>query len=361
MKNIFKTIIITAACGAAAISLTANAAAPAMPPTIVSVATATSQLWKPTVNAIGTLYADEGTTISAEADGRVTKIYAESGQIIKKGDPIIQIFPDVLEATLAQQQAQLQSDSQSLSRAKRLIKIGAVSQETYDTDLSKVKQDRANIKSTNAQLTQHFIRAPFTGKVGLIDINLGEYLRAGDQLIDLQQISPLYVDFSVSGAELANTQVNRDVKITTSAYPGVTFAGKVYATAAQIDNGTRMLKIRASMTNNKHVLMPGGLVNVTMSLGKPRNVVVIPQTSLAYSAAGPYVYTLSPKGTAVKTNVVLGQRLLANQVIVTKGVKAGTQLVNGGQMKLTNGAPAMTVEQAREFFIKKMQAGKEKK
>ncbi|MAZ78129.1 MAG: hypothetical protein CMF39_05570, partial [Legionellaceae bacterium] len=293
-----------------------------------------------------------------EAAGRITKIFVHSGQMVKKGKPIVEIFPDVLVATLAQQEALLNADAKTLARDKRLIGIGAVSRASYDDNLSKVQQDLANIASTKAQLTQHFVRAPFTGKIGLINLSLGQYLQVGDTIADLEQVNPLYVDFGVPGSYLADIKTGRLVMIHSRAYPGRTFTGQVYAIDSAIDPDTRMLSLRASINNPNNELVPGAFVTVTMPLGQKTTVVVIPQTAIVYSAQGPYVYVQSPQNTAIKTPIVLGQRLLDNEIIALKGVKPGDKIINGGQLKLSNGAPALTQAQAAAFFS---HAGNEKK
>jgi membrane fusion protein, multidrug efflux system len=356
MKKLLTLSLLAASCGLAATSFAAGK--PQLPPTIVNITPATTQMWSPSVRAIGQLQAHNGTNISAEAAGRITAIHVKSGQMIQQGQPILEIFPGVLNATLKQQQAQLIADSHALARDKRLIKIGAVSQATYDDNLSKVQQGLANIESTKAQLSQHVITAPFTGKVGLVNIHLGQYLSPGDAIIDLQQLNPLYIDFSVPGSDIAHIKLGTQVTVHSRAYPAQTYTGKVYAANSSIDSDTRMLNLQASVDNPHHELLPGGFVMVSMPLSQPSKVVIIPQTAIVYSEQGPYVYLQSPQHIAIKTPIVLGTRLLDNNIIVLKGIKPGDNVINGGQLKLTNGAPALTQAEAAAAFG---MAAKEKK
>lgn len=336
----------------------AKPAGPASMPTIVSLAPAESMQWQPIANSVGTLSAYSGAMISAEAPGRVTKIYAHSGDSVKKGTPLIQIFPNVLQAQLKQSEASLKLTKLTYQRNVILAKKGFVSKQALDISHTNLLTAEATLNQVKAQLKQHILKAPFAGKLGIINANVGQYLNIGAPITTIEQYNPLRIDFAIPSRYQRNVSVGTSVTLTSPYFSGDNFNGTITALSSAIDPQTRMLGIRAKVPNNNHLLMPGDFLEVTAVLGKLRSVTVVPQTAIVYSAEHPYVYTVTQMK-AQKIVVGLGERLDNNLIIITAGLKPGDTVVTGGQMKLHEGSFAVTREQAQAYF--RQQAASHKK
>lgn len=322
-----------------------------MPPIIIDAEPAQQTQWQSVVRSIGTVSAFEGTAITAEIAGRITKLYTQSEHTVKKGDLIVEIFPDVLKAQLKQEQAQLLLDTKTYQREAKLAKKGFITQQMFDQAKSTVTQDQAKIEQTQAQLTQTIIVAPFDGRLGSSQVSLGQYVTPGTVIGELQQLDKLYVDFALPSQYVPMIHLGDAVQFTNRAYPKTIFTGTIISTGSTIDPETRMITIRSSIDNSKALLLPGAFMETKLYICKKHAVITIPETALVYSEEGPFVYLLSPKNTAVKTKVTLGDRLSDNRVIITSGIKVGDQVITAGQMKIDqDNAPVMTEAAANAYF-----------
>ena len=316
-------------------------------PTKVQVVKAENSVWQDSIKLTGTLADIKGFTISPEISGRITKIFFKSGQYIKQGAPIIQIFPDIIKADLAKTQAQLRLSEVNYERYLQLYKKRFYDKAELDKAKAILEGDKADVAKLKAQLGQTLIRAPFDGKLGLRQISVGEYVTAGQGIVNLEAIDPIRVDFSVPEVYLDKLHIGDKVKVFSYAYPNDNYEGKVYAFNSVIDAKTRSLDMRASLPNLEHKLIPGSFVEITLFVGEPQQVIIIPQTAIVYSPSGNYVYrTLN--GKAVKTKVVLGRKLTDNKNIVIKGLKSGESIIDGGQLKIHDGSD-ITVEQGNNI------------
>lgn len=314
-------------------SFAAKQVAPSFP---VNVMTAAYKTWQPSIISTGTLVADQGVTIKSDVAGRVTKIYFKSGTHVKAGDPLVQIFPDILQAQLKQDQAAVVLTKQNFERMTILNKKEVASRVDYDQARANYQVAVSNLQKTQAQLEQTLITAPFSGYLGIRKINLGDYLSAGSIVVNLEDTNPMYVDFSIPEVFSKQILKGQKVEISSRIYGKKTFIGTVIAVESLISPGTRTLNVRASIPNKDNVLVPGSFVVTKIFVGEPKQLIQIPQTAIVYSEQGDYVYVIK-NNKAVKTIVTLGDRGDKN-IFITSGLKAGDNVVTAGQQRLTNGA-----------------------
>lgn len=307
---------------------------------MVTAATVQQKTFQDTFKAIGSLSAINGIVVKAEAAGRVTQIYFKSGDYVKDGTPLVQIYPDVLKAELEKAKAELELSILDYYRYLDLYKKGFYSKSDLDRIQATLKSNRALVNQLKAQLSLTQIKAAFTGKLGLRQVSIGDYLNIGSSITNLEALEPIRVDFSVPEIYLGSLRLGDSVSIYSETYPKTKFQGKIYAFNSVIDQNTRQLDVRATIPNKDHSLLPGAFVEVTTFLDKPYSVLMIPQTAIVYHEKGNYVYRIIDQK-VVKTNVELGEKLADNSVIVNKGLKQGEVVVTGGQLKLQDGAPVV--------------------
>lgn len=311
-----------------------------MPPAVVSAAIAVAQPWQQHIEATGSLAAFQGIVLKPEIAGRITQIFFKSGQDVKQGDPLIQLNPNILQAQVAQDKANAALAQRQYQRYQNLLKEHAVAKADYDTAETTMDADQAMVNQANAQLKQTLITAPFTGRLGLRQVSIGDFVTPGQTLVNLQALDPIVVNFSLPEIYLNKLSVGDSVIIHSEAFPNQTFTGKIYALDSMIDPSTRTLAVRASIANPDKKLLPGGYVQVTVLVGKAQSVIRIPQTAIVSDMSGTYVYRIID-GKAVKTPVVVAARENENSIIQS-GINAGDQVITDGQIKINqNNAPVM--------------------
>ncbi len=325
-----------------------------MPPVVVKVVSAQQKTWEESIQETGSLSAFDGIMLSSEVNGRITHIYFKSGQDVTQGQPLIEIFPDIVKAELEKAQAQLQKSKLDYQRNYKLYKKGFVDKAILDGYIATRDSAQADVNNYTAQLDQHIIKAPFSGNIGLRLVSLGDYVSTGQNLVSLQSLDPIRVDFSVPQKYINAISVGDKASITSQAF-STTYTGKVYAKDSIVDANTRMINIRATINNPKHILVPGTFVEVALTVTHPQPVIVIPQTAVVYSVGGNYVYVMRDHK-AVKTQVTLGNTIADNMLIVTKGLKSGDQVISQGQMKLFDGYPVMTEQEYQQYAAQSAQA-----
>lgn len=307
------------------------------PPVAVNAVETKLQKWYTQIKATGTLSSFRGIMISSEVSGRVTAINFESGTFVKEGEPLFQIYPDILEAQLEQYKAMTQLAALDYARGLKLYQKSVISRQDLDQLTSTLAQDRALVAQTQAKLVQHNITAPFSGLAGLRLVNEGAYVTAGQNLVSFQQLSPLRVQFSIPENYLPLLAKNQKIHIIASATPNMIEEGTVYAFDSAIDPNTRSIAIRAEIPNKNQQLIPGGFAEVILFAGQERDVITIPQTAINYSTLGTSVYVIQPNKTVKSVPVLTGDRL-GNEIEILSGLKPGEVIVIGGQIKLYEGA-----------------------
>ncbi len=312
-----------------------------MPPAAVETTTVQMQPWQSEVSAVGSLSPNQGVTIKTEVDGRITGLYFRSGDDVKAGAPLVQMNPSILQAQLGSAKAKLVLSKANYDRAQQLFTKRVFAQADLDNARSAYQSDVANVANAQALLDQTFIRAPFTGRLGLRMVDLGDFVKSGDSITTLNAIDTLRVDFRVPEVYLGRLALGQAVVIHSSAYPKDVFQGKIYAMDSQIDPSTRSLGIRASIPNKNYKLLPGGSVEVDVKTGAPQNWIGVPDAAILFDAQGPYVFRVI-NNAAVKTALTVGPRKNGIAAALT-GLKPGDVIVTSGAFKLTDGAPVMVV------------------
>ena len=318
----------------------------ANPPQTVSTIVAQESVWQPTLQALGSFSASKQASLSAEVSGLVTAIRFDSGQKVHAGQTLVELNPAPLQAQLAQLEAQAALAELNLKRDEAQLKVQAISQATVDTDRAAVKTTQAQVAVQKALIAQKTIRAPFSGQLGIRQVDLGQYLAPGATVVTLQKLDPMEIDFTVPQSQIDLVRVGMPAQIETSAVPGRTFAGRVTAIEPQIDTATRNLKVRARVPNPRHALLPGVFATVRLTQGKPAQYVTLPNAAVAYNPYGATVFIVTDagKGPDGKPTLTVQQRFITtgltrgDQVAVLKGVKVGETVVTAGQLKLHNGS-----------------------
>jgi membrane fusion protein (multidrug efflux system) len=329
------------------------------PPQTVSTMVAASTEWRSQIEAVGSVRAVNGANLSAQVAGTVSAVHFQSGADVKKGDLLLELESaddvahlEALKATAAM--AQLTYD-----RDRTLVKTNAVSQQTADTDESNLKNAKALVAQQQALVDYKFVRAPFAGRLGIRQVDLGQYLAAGTAIVTLQQLDPIYVDFYAPQQSIAQLKVGQAATAKVDTYPNRHFEGKILAINSLVDAATRNVLVRAEFANKDGFLLPGMFATVDIDTGAPQKYVTLPQTAVAYNSYGDIVYLVGDKGKDAngKPQLVARQTFVTtgatrgDQVAIVKGVKDGDTVVTAGQVKLRNGTPVLinnTVQPAND-------------
>ena len=315
------------------------------PPVTVSVAPVKVADWKPYIASIATLQAVNGVNLAPQVPGIVTKIYFESGQMIQAGQPVVVMDTSVLQAQLQNAMADMDYKEANYKRFEKLYKTKIVTHDQLDQTRSTYIQAFATVNQIKAEINHMAVVAPFTGKLGIRQVNLGQYLSPGTVVTNLQQIDPIYVNFSVPSQNLSQIAIGEPIEVTFDAYPGQVYQGKVIAMDASFDQDTRSINVQGELQNPKGELYPAMFGEVRVILPSLKNTIVIPQTAVVYTLYGNSVFVVTKKTDekgkeqwiVSQKNVVLGQRR-GTEIAILSGLSASDQVVTSGQIKLQNGA-----------------------
>jgi membrane fusion protein (multidrug efflux system) len=283
---------------------------------------------------VGSLASNESVIIRPEIAGRVSRINFSEGERIKKGQPLVSLDASVQEAEMKEAEAALNLSQRNFGRAEELLKTGAGAVRMRDEALGKLEADRARVALMQARLQKMSITAPFDGVLGLREVSLGAYVTPGQDIVNLENIDPIKVEFRVPETSLRI--VSEGQKIRVQAFPGATFAGEVYAIDPRIDAAGRSVAIRARIPNPDGRLRPGLFARVALVTAQRQGVMVL-ETAIVPRGSEQFVYRVVD-GKAALTKVTVGIRRNA-QVELREGVQPGDAIVTAGQMKLRDGAP----------------------
>jgi len=323
------------------------------PPVAVAVATASQRAWQSRLPAVGSLKALQGVNLSLEVAGTVRSIQFDSGQQVKAGQPLLQLDSDVEAALLGTAQADLGLAQVDYGRGAQLVDSHAISRGEFDRLNAVLLKNKATVAQLKASLAKKNIVAPFTGTIGIRRVDVGDYLASGTVIATLQDLSSLYVDFYVAEQVIPQVHLDQAVLVTVAAWPGQTFEGRISALNPKVEDSTRNILIRATLANPQGKLLPGMFANLQIVLPQPRNEVVVPESAVAYTLYGNSLYVVAekheadgkPSMDAQGKPVLIAERRFVDTgerrdgvVIISKGLKAGEQVVTGGQLKLTSGA-----------------------
>ena len=322
------------------------------PAATVTAERAGTKEWIERVQSIGTLIAIQGVEVSPEVAGIVKDYYFESGNDVAKGDKLVALDTSVEEADLVKNRAVLLEANADLKRQASLVKRAIVSQAVVDTTTSKRNSAAASVQRMEAVIAQKNITAPFAGRLGLRRVEKGQYVKAGDPLVWLQSLDPIWIDFPVSEGDLGKLKIGAPIELGVNAYPGQVFKGEIEAFDARVAQDTRTLMVRGRLPNADHKLLPGMFANVAVLEGRPKELVTVPRTAVTYGLYGDSVWVVKEGPPAPEKTASVGEvevpapQLTAerrfvrvgpskeDQVAILEGVKAGEQVITSGQLKL---------------------------
>ena len=312
------------------------------PPETVTTASASSESWETTLTAVGSLAAVQGVTVAAELSGKVVHIAFEPGAPVKKGDLLIRQDTSSEEAQLPGAVAQANQTRTALERDAKMLEENIISQAQYDASVANHEKAKAEADNLRATIGKKTIRAPFSGRLGIRQVNLGQILKEGDPIVTLQSLDPIYVNFTLPQQELARLRTGLPVRVTSDAMPGRTIEGRITAVNPLVDAETRNVQLQATVANREERLRPGMFVNVAVGLPARRNVIAIPAAAVLYAPYGDSVFVVGNDNTG-KGGKVLRQQFVrlgekrGDFVAVTHGLKEGENIVSTGVFKLRNG------------------------
>lgn len=313
------------------------------PPESISSAIAREEHWQETLEAIGSISAVQGVTVTPEVAGTISEIAFESGAAVKKGDLLVRLDTSSEEAQLRALEAQANLAKINAERVRHLRTDNTVSQSELDTAEATLKQMEANADAIRAAIEKKTIRAPFAGKLGIRQVNLGEYLDTGKPIVSLQALSPVYADFSLPQQNLSQLKTGMRVVVSMDTYPGRSFEGALTAINPDLDPITRSVRLQATLENTNQLLRPGMYARVEVQLPIEKNVLIIPATAVLSNPYGDSVYLIENSTNAATGGSVVRQQFIrtgqarGDFVAVESGLEPGVKVVASGLFKLRNG------------------------
>ena len=321
-----------------------------MPPTTVSSASVKEEDWAPRLTAVGSVSAVQGAVVSAELAGIVSEINFENGAEAKKGEVLMKLDASQEEALLRSAEAEAQLAKTDLERARDLAIKKVVSSAELDSAQSKFTRLNAVVDQMRSNIAKKSVIAPFDGQLGIRQVNVGQMINAGQQVVALTALEPVYVDFALPEQHLSKLSKNLEVAVRADAFPGRQFNGKLTAINSMVDPVTRNVALQATLDNPDHTLHPGMFAKVEVALPETQKTIVIPGSAVSYAPYGDSVFVIEkqkdPK--TGKESQVLRQQFVrigdarGDFVAVAQGLKAGQIIVSTGVFKLRNGM-AVTV------------------
>lgn len=317
-----------------------------IPVETVSTTEVITEKWERSVESVGSLRAVQGADLSTESSGVVTKIYFENGQEAKQGDLLLELDHETESANLRSAEAEADLARTVYERTKRLRVNNTVPQADLDTAESQLRKVTAVVEQLRSTISKKQLNAPFSGRLGIREVNLGQFIDNGKKIVSLQSLDPIYVDFLLPQQLIAGLSVGRPLKLITDVYPGREFEGKLTAINTEIDPVTRNIRLQGTLQNADGALRPGMFARVILNLGEAEEVIRIPATALITAPYGDSVFVLeqeTAEGGAAKTvakqRFVRTGRARGDFVSVAQGLKAGETVVSAGAFKLRNGTP----------------------
>jgi membrane fusion protein, multidrug efflux system len=315
------------------------------PPEAVTTAVAQQAEWPATLTAIGTVAAVQGVTVSADLPGTVDRIFFDSGRAVRAGDMLAVLDTRQEQAQLAAIEARRELARTTFARVQELLNEKVISKAEFDRATADLQQTEAQLAEIKAVIDRKTIRAPFSGMLGIRQVNLGQYLGGGDPLVTLQSINPIYVNLGVPQQSAGQIPVGRTVLVTTTDGGGATWTGRVTALDSLVDPATRNIQVQATLSNPDGRLRPGMFVQTEVALGPSQRTIVLPASAISYAPFGDSVFVVADMKTddgqtyrGVRQQLVRLGPSRGDQVSITSGVKAGEEVVTSGLFKLRNGA-----------------------
>ena len=310
------------------------------PPAVVTTAVAERQSWETTLTATGSLRAKRGVTVAAEIPGKVVEIGFHSGDTVRQGDLLVRLDTSTEQAQLRAAEAAVDLARINLERARDLIKRNSMARAGFDSAQSTYRQARARADAIRATIAKKQIRAPFSGRLGVRMVNLGQILGEGEPVVTLQSLQTLQVDFYLPQQDLARLQTGLTVRIQADSLGKTARTGRITAINPEVDPATRNILVQASISNGDSRLLPGMFVKISVILPSQEPVLVIPATAVRYAPFGDSVFVVEEKG---KKHLVVRQQFVrlgqsrGDFIAVRSGLEPGQVVVSTGVFKLRNG------------------------
>jgi len=324
------------------------------PPEAVTTIVARQEEWPDALSAIGTVAAVQGVTVSADLPGTVDRIAFDSGASVREGEVLALLDARQEHAQLSAAEAQRDLARVNFDRMQGLLNEHIISRAEFDRAVAEQRQADARVGEIRAAIERKTIRAPFSGVLGIRHVNLGQYLSAGDALVTLQSLNPIYVNFGVPQQATGQMRAGRIVHITSDSLPGVDFTGRVTAIDSVVDEATRNVQVQATLANPEGKLRPGMFVQTAITVGASRGVVSLPASAVSYAPFGDSVYVVTDlKGENGQTYRGVRQQFVklgsgrGDQIAITSGINAGDEVVTSGVFKLRNGAAVIVNNKVR--------------
>jgi membrane fusion protein (multidrug efflux system) len=323
------------------------------PPEAVSSAPAEDQSWEGTITAIGNVASDKGVVLSTDAPGVVTRVYFESGATVKRGQLLVELDSSVERAQLANAVARRSLASTTRDRTRALAASGAVSAAQLDADESQKRTTTTDVAAIQAEIAKKRIRAPFAGKLGIRQVNVGQYLSPGAPVTVLETMEAVHVDFTLPQQRLLQLTLGLPVRVSLDGVPGPPFEGKIAAVDPTIDSTTRTIKVRADVPGDADKLRAGMFVNVSVILPQKGSFITVPATAVVHAPYGDSAFVIedrkpgapgpaaTPDGKPIKTARQQFVRVgvaRGDFIAIVDGLKAGEEVVTAGAFKLHNGS-----------------------
>lgn len=310
----------------------------------VSAMTVSESNWQKSLYSSGSLRAVRGVNITTELAGLVQSIYFTPGSEVKAGTVLVQLNAASDIALLNSLKANAELAALTYQRDKAQYEIKAVSKQLVETDAANLKSTQAQVAQQAAIVAKKSIIAPFAGRLGINQVNPGQYINAGDKVVMLQTMDPIYVDFYLPQQYLSQLKTGQRTRVTTDAYPHLSFNGKITTIEPGVDPSTRNVQVEATIDNPDHKLAPGMFANVEVIVGDPQPFITVPQTAITFNPYGDLVYIIheQQKNWRGKSKLKVNQHFVetgetrGEQIQVLKGLKKGDVIVTSGQLKLKN-------------------------
>jgi membrane fusion protein (multidrug efflux system) len=316
-----------------------------MPATTVSSATVKDEDWAPTLSAVGSISPVQGAVVSSELGGVVSRIAFENGGTAKKGDLLVQLDASAEEALLRSSEAEAELARQDLERTRGLSSQKVVSKAELDAAQSKFNRLNAVVDQMRSNIRKKTIIAPFDGQLGIRQVNVGQMINSGQQVVQLTSLDSLFADFALPQQYLGQLTPGLEVNVTTDALPGRVFKGNLTAINSMVDSSTRNITLQATLENSDHALRPGMFAKVEVTLPQKHKTLVVPGSAISYAPFGDSVFVIEKKKdekTGKESQVIRQQFVRVGEgrgdfVAITQGLKAGDTVVSTGVFKLRNG------------------------
>ena len=322
-------------------TMMAGSAHAAAPPEAVATSPVQASERKPTLDAVGTVTAVQGVTLNAEVAGTIRRIAFEDGAQVQAGAVLVELDTSVERAQLEAALASQELARINLESGKSLVDSGAMPKNQFSSLEAQSKQTGAEVARLQAVIAKKTIRAPFSGRTGLRQVNLGQLVGNGDKIVSLQSLDPVYVDFGLPQQRLSQLKVGAPVSVTTDVFPDETFTGELSAIHPEVDQATRSARLRATLKNPDGKLRPGMFAKAQVGMPTIENVLLIPATSVTYAPYGDSVFVVKQgekdKPATVQQKFVRLGPAQGDFVVVTQGLSAGDLVVTTGNFKLRNG------------------------